>query len=72
MDRDDWKPSVFDFPEADHGQSSNPPTVIGAPVRLSSPGEILAWHSNDGSLNDTIREYCGIWRARGIEREIGE
>jgi hypothetical protein len=60
MYRDDeprWTPSVFEFPEADHSQ--NPPTVIGVP-RASSAGEILGWHSEGGSLDDTIREYCGL------------
>jgi hypothetical protein len=62
MDHNDWRPSVFEFPEADNGISSNPPLVVGAPTRSSSPGEILAWHSNNGSLDDTIREHCGMER----------
>jgi hypothetical protein len=64
----EWVSSRFDFPGADHGYDSNPPQVIGAPIRPSSPGEIQAYHAADGSLNDTIREYCGIFRSKERER----
>jgi hypothetical protein len=39
MDRDDWRPSSFDFPEATHGKSSNPRMVIGAPTRAHQSPE---------------------------------
>ena len=70
MDRDDWRPSSFDFPGSDPWEelkSANGDRRTNA--RSSIPGEILAWHANNGTLDDTVREYCGIWRARPVERE---
>lgn len=67
MNDEHWVPSRLEFPEADHGQSSNPPLLKGH-VQQMSPGEILEYHRNNGSLNDTIRNYCGIFPDRGRDR----
>jgi hypothetical protein len=54
-----------DFAKADHGQ--NPPTVIGKGVRRSSSGEIIEYHKKNGSLDDEVLNYCGIYPDRGRE-----
>jgi hypothetical protein len=41
--------------------------VIGAPVRPSTVAEIIEWHKNDGSLNETILNYVGIFPDGGRE-----
>jgi hypothetical protein len=55
-----------DFPEADHAQ--NPPPIIGKGVRRSTQGEIIEYHKNNGSLDDEVLNYCGIYPDRGIDR----
>ena len=67
QDERDWTPSRFDFPEADHGQSSNPPLLKGHPPKLSV-GEIMEYHRTNGSLDDTVRNYCGVFLDRGRDR----
>jgi hypothetical protein len=52
-----------EFPEAD--QAKNPPMVIGKGVRRSSSGEIIEYHKNNGSLDDEVLNYCGIYPDRG-------
>ena len=63
-----WSPSDLEFPEADHGYSSNPPTVIGKPVPPSSVSEIIQWHKNNGSLTKDVLEHCGIFQDGDRER----
>ena len=67
QDGRDWMPTRFDFPEADYGQSSNPPLLQGHPQKMSV-GEIIDYHRKNGSLDDTVRNHCGVFPDRGMER----
>jgi hypothetical protein len=61
----EWRPSGFHLPEADNALN---PAHAGRPVSRSSIGEIIEWHTNAGTMDETVREYCGLPLRGGRDR----